>query len=127
MKVSSICLAVTGAACLSILAVSASAQSDPPAQQNSGWAVVNSRGDVLSSQNVSGVKHQGKGRYEVDFNGPVNKCAFTATIGGDRSITQPGSIVVGRIRGVRNAVMVAIYDVVTLVPENNRFMLNVSC
>ena len=127
MKTSSICLVMAGAALLSIPALDAFAQSDPPAQQTPGWAVVNARAELVDGQNVTNVKHTGKGHYEVDFSGPVNRCAYTATIGGDNKVTQPGSIVVGRTKGVNNAVIVAIYDVVTLVPENNRFMLNVSC
>lgn len=127
MKASSICVAGACTALLSLSGVAAFAQSDPPAAQTSGWAVVSARGTVIRGQSVKGVRRHGRGQYEVDFSGPVNRCVYTASIGGDERITEPSSLVVARAKGVANGVMVGIYDLVTLLPKNNRFMLNVSC
>lgn len=127
MKVRSFYLASATAALLSITAMSASAQSNPPVSPTSGWAVVSARGDLLGGQNATAAKPEGKGHYEVDFSGPVNRCAYNATIGGDTKVSGPGSIVVARIKDVPNGLLVGIYNLVTLVPENNRFMLTVTC
>jgi hypothetical protein len=58
----------------------------PPAKSRSFTAVVNKAGNLVrGSGATSAAAMEDAGSYEVDFNGDVSQCAYTATVG------EPGS------------------------------------
>ena len=52
-----------------------------PARSTNLWAVVNSTGTLARGQGVDSVTRTAAGRYRVDFDQPVDQCAWTAVVG----------------------------------------------
>ena len=114
------------AASIIFIATDVAAQTPPPAQTG-GWAVVGKGGKLVRNSNAIAAKHLSTGKYEVDFANGVATCAYTATVAGQTGLPAPAHIVVAHAKGVPNGVTVGTFDTVTLLPSDNRFVLNVSC
>ena len=71
---------ILSCAVLLAFAFAASAQTPPPAHL-SGFAVIDSGGDLIRNKNATGATHLSTGTYEVDFSTVVKKCVYTATTG----------------------------------------------
>jgi hypothetical protein len=93
----------------------------------SGWAAVGSSGKLERGSNAMKAHHLGVGAYEVDFNSDVRSCGFTATVAGTPKLLAPGALVVAKRKGVSNGVYVASFDLLSLLPTDRRFFLNVTC
>ncbi len=107
---------------LAVFSGAASAQTTP-----GGWAVVGSGGEALKHQNVTKIQHIGAGTYRLDFNNDVSKCVYTGNVRGVVKSLIPGILVVARHNSDANAVFVRIFDAATLLPQDEKFNLLVTC
>lgn len=61
-------------------------QGDPGAKGDKGdpatrlWAIVNWDGTIVNGSGVTGARHVGTGKYQVDFNQDVSRCAQVGTV-----------------------------------------------
>jgi hypothetical protein len=95
-----------------------------PTQHSNGFAVVGRDGTLKRGYQVVGVRHLGRGQYEVDFAGAVGQCAYNATIATqNQTDAVPGLVVVQHRHGFPNAVFVHTFSPVSLVPTNYEFHL----
>jgi hypothetical protein len=96
-----------------LTSAAASSAGTPPVPGNSGFAVVDSDGNLVRGTNVIGAQKLDTGIYDVEMNSPVKKCVFTATTGlpGSTSVNDPAYITVAGRGGEDDGVFVKTYDI----------------
>ncbi|HVV64864.1 MAG TPA: hypothetical protein VHC42_05310 [Rhizomicrobium sp.] len=90
-----------------------------------GYAVVNADGTLGHHLNVVGVTRESAGVYDVEFNQPIKRCAFNATIRGDAASVVPGYIVASR-HGKKD-VRINTFLTLTLIPADFKFNVTATC
>ena len=93
--------------------MSAAAFGDAHAGGASGFAVVDSSGNLIRGSNATSAQHLSTGIYEVDFNSVVKKCVFTATTGlpGSNGTNDPAFVTVAGRGNNDEGVYITTFDV----------------
>ena len=93
------------------------------------FAVVDATGRLLRGKGVVRVtKAAGSGTYDIQFNKPTVKCAWTATIGVGTvgGASPPGQLTVAGLSGTNNVIFLQTYNSAGLVTDLP-FHLLISC
>jgi len=102
----------------------------PPSTTPCGgcFAVVDASGGFVRGKSVVSVTHLNTGTYDIRFNRPIGKCAWTATLGEPSfgSSVGPGQVTLAGRAGTKNGIFLQTFDG-TGTATDEPFHLLISC